>query len=181
MDGRKSIRSYEEWEDFSHEVHRFVDDIPRVKPQKSSDIYSEEWEEHDERDIYPASHMMISAIPVGMYELEWGKSCDQSSQCGRRDHYDIEVDHLDRLPEVDKVREDIEWVREEEKPESEKYPVEKSSFLHCHHREKVWDHREDEIPYESSENRISTRDIDSDDRKKSSIETESDVSVEVHR
>jgi hypothetical protein len=91
------------------------------------------------------------------------------------------VDHLDRLPEVDKVGEDIECIREEEKPESEENPVKKSSFLHCHHREKIRDQCEDKIPDESSEDSIPTRDIDPDDREESGIEAECYIGVEVHR
>jgi hypothetical protein len=47
-----------------------VDDIPRVKPQKSSEIDTKEGDKHDERDIYPSFYMMIFPIPVGMDELE---------------------------------------------------------------------------------------------------------------
>ena len=71
---------------------------------------------------------------------------------------------------MDKVREDIECIREEEKPENTEYTILPSFLLDGEKCEKVWDDRKDEIPYESSERAI-TRDEDTHDCEKSCIET----------
>jgi hypothetical protein len=89
------------------------------------------------------------------------------------------VDIFWGFPEVDKVSKYIECIREEKKPENKKHPMKKSSLFHCHHREKIWDHRKDEIPDESSEDHIS-REVDTQDGEKSSVETEDSVGVEMH-
>ena len=56
---------------------------------------------------------MIVSIPVGLHELEWGKSCDKPCDRSDTDIDDIIVYHRWILPKMDEVCEDIERIREE--------------------------------------------------------------------
>jgi hypothetical protein len=94
-----------------------MDDIPRVKPEKSTDINSEECEYHDGRNEKPGSHIVKMSIPVCMHKLEWCESCDEASKGSSRYKDDIEMDILWESPKMDKVREYIKSIRKEEKPE----------------------------------------------------------------
>lgn len=124
--------------------------------------------------------MVVFFIPMYMKELKGSKACDKSSEGRSRDEDDIEVNIFWEFSEVDKVCKNIERVRKEEEPEKEKYRVQNSFFLYRHHREKVWNQCEDKVPYESSENRISCK-VSAKYPEKSCVETENDVSMEMHK
>ena len=110
-DSGKATGWDEERKDFSHESEWIMDDIPRVPPEESPDIDTEERDEHSSRDEYPCPHCMIAMIPVGMHELDRGESWDESCECCSRYEDYIVVDICRKSIEVDEVCEDIERIR----------------------------------------------------------------------
>jgi hypothetical protein len=75
------------------------------------------------------------------------------------------------FPEMDKIRKDIECIREKEEPESCKDPVPRASESHGESCKNIRDHRKDQIPDESEIDRR-LRQIDMDHREYPSEETE---------
>lgn len=175
-----SIWCCDERKNFTQEIHRLMENIPGIKAEKSTEVDSEYREDHNPSDKNPTLHVVVFFVPIGMKELERGKSSDETSESRGRDEDDIEVDILWKFPEMDKVRKNIEWIREEKEPKEKKENMEHPFFFHCEHREKVWDNGEYEVPHESSEDRIS-REIGPEECEKPSIETESSIGVKVHR
>lgn len=57
--------------------------------------------------------------------------------------------------------------------------MEETLLFHCHHGKKIRDQREDQVPYETTEDEIS-REVGSQECEESSINTESSISVKVH-
>ena len=157
-----------------------MEDVPTIKSQESSKINSENRENQNPCNIHPSFHMVVFFIPIDMKKLKRSKACDKSCEGRSRDEDDIEVNIFWEFSEVDKVCKNIEWIRKEKKPEKKEYPMENSFFLHGHHREKVWDQGEDNVPYEPPENGIS-REVSAKYPEKSCVETEGDVSMEMHK
>lgn len=175
-----SIWCCDERKYFTQEIHRLIENIPSIKAEKSTEVDSEYREDHDPRDKNPTLHVMVFFVPIGMKELKRGKSSDETSESWSRDEDDIEMNILRKFPEVDKVRKNIEWIREEKEPKEKKENMEYPFFFHCEHREKVRDNSKYQVPHEPTEDGISCE-IGSEECEKPSIETESSIGVEVHR
>lgn len=105
---RGSIRREDKGTHFPQEIHRFMKNIPSIKPEESPKIHSEDRENHDKSNENPTFFVMVFLIPILLEELKRSKSRNKARK--RRSCYkdDIEVDIFGKFAEVDKVCEDIE-------------------------------------------------------------------------
>ena len=170
------IRGKDERKNLSHQTHRIMKNIPWIKAKKTTEIDSKYRQNHHNCDENPSFHMMVFFVPIIMKQFEGSESGDKTSECWGCNQDNIKVNILRKFPEVNKVGKDIERIREEKKPKKEENGMEKSFFLHGHHREKIWNQSEDEIPNKSSEDQIS-RKIGPKQGKESSIETENGIGM----
>lgn len=176
------IRMEKEWYNFSDEIHRFMNDIPRIKSQKSPEIHPKQRNYHYEWNQYPRLRTVVMTVPIGMQHFQWGKSRNQSRNRHHPDINNIEMKHCSVLVEMDKIGPDIETIREKEKPEKEKYTLPPSRISHRKECKKIWNQSEDEIPDESTEFRRA-REKYSNDRKNRTKQTKGNKSriMEWHR
>ncbi len=159
----------EEREYLTTELKRFIHDIPWVEPEKSSEKDSEEWDNHNHRNVDPSSHTMIPEIPIDVDEMERTESRKESCKRHDTDVDDIKMKEYSILFEVDEVSPDIETIRKEEEPEKEKNHMPFSLLTDVDQSKEIWDEGKDEIPDESHMIRIS-RESDSDHWEYSSEE-----------
>ncbi len=135
----------------SYEIERIMPDIPRIKSEESSNIYSDGREEDRESGEYPCESSMIVDIPLSVDELERRVSRYQSCERHRRYVDDIEVDHLMMFVKMHEIGEDIETIRQEKYPEKEHEPLHTSLPCSISECENIREKCEDQIPYKTTE------------------------------